>query len=71
MLTELDDLQHEAALVAENPLLAGKRLLFVKRYTYDSDHYYDEFITGTRTFGGGLFTLSLHDGSGGAGCAGT
>ena len=62
LLTELEDLKHEA-LVAENPLLAGKRLLFVKRFTYDSDHYYDEFITGTRKFGGGLFTLSLSDGA--------
>ncbi|MHB8974333.1 MAG: hypothetical protein ACYC3X_01245 [Pirellulaceae bacterium] len=62
LLTELEDLQHEA-LVEQNPLLVGKRLLFVKRFAYDSDHYYDEFITGTRAFGGGLFTLSLDDGT--------
>ena len=35
----------------------------MKRYAFDSDHYYDEFITGTRKFGGGLFTLSMQDGS--------
>ena len=62
LLTATEDLKHEA-LVTTNPLLAGKRLLFVKRYTYDSDHYYDEFITGNRKFGGGLFTLSLSDGT--------
>jgi hypothetical protein len=49
--------------VAENPLLAGKRLLFVKRAMYDSDHYYDEFNAGIRQFGGGLFTLSMSDGA--------
>ena len=54
----------------QNPLLAGKRLLFVKRFAYDSDHYYDEFITGTRAFGGGLFTLSLQRRRGRAGRAG-
>jgi hypothetical protein len=58
----LESLRREA-LVTENPLLAGKKLLFVKRYTYDSNHFYDEFIAGIRRFGGGLFLLSLRDGS--------
>ncbi len=61
-LRELDELKREA-LVAQNPLLADRQLLFVKRSAYDSDHYYDEFITGTHRFGGGLFTLSLRDGT--------
>ena len=51
----IEDLRHEA-LVAKNPLLAGKKLLLVKRYTYDSNHYYDEYDAGIRHFGGGLFT---------------
>ncbi len=59
---ELADLRREA-LVTENPLLSGKRLLFVKRFTYDSNHYYDEFNAGIRCFGGGLYTLSLADGA--------
>ena len=45
----------------ENPLLAGKQLLVLKRFAYDSDHYYDEFIAGIRRFGGGLCTVSLPD----------
>ncbi len=45
LLAKLESLRREA-LVTGNPLLAGKTLLFVKRYTYDSDHYYDEFIAG-------------------------
>ena len=45
LFAELRGLQREA-LVDQNPLLAGKQLLFVKRYAYDSDHYYDEFISG-------------------------
>jgi hypothetical protein len=62
LLRDLEDFRREA-LVAENPLLAGKQLLFVKRFTYDSDHYYDEFNAGIRRFGGGLYVLSLRDGS--------
>ena len=62
LLGELADLKREA-LIVKNPLLNGKQLLFVKRFTYDSDHYYDEFINGAKTFGGGLFTLQLDDGS--------
>ena len=62
LLSELDQLKREA-LVVENPLLSGKRLLFVKRYTYDSNHYYDEFIAGIRRFGGGLYLLSADRGT--------
>ncbi len=62
LLGELEALRREA-LVAENPLLAGKKLLLVKRYTYDSNHYYDEFIAGIRRFGGGFYVLSLADGT--------
>jgi hypothetical protein len=60
LLGDLRDLQQKA-LVSENPLLAGKKLLFVKRATYDSDHFYDEFNAGIRRFGGGLYVLSLAD----------
>ena len=69
LLSTLADLKREA-LVTGNPLLAGQQLLLVKRDAFDSDHYYDEFITGTHKFGGGLFTLSMPGridrGSGGA-----
>jgi len=62
LLRELQSLQREA-LVNENPLLAGKKLLFVKRHTYDSDHYYDEYSAGIKRFGGALSLLSLADGT--------
>jgi len=62
LLAEMDGLKREA-LVASNPLLAGKKLLLVKRYSYDSDHYYDEHNSGISRFGGGLYTLSLGDGA--------
>jgi hypothetical protein len=61
LLAELESLRHEA-LVSRNPLLANKKLLMVKRYTYDSNHYYDEFIVGIRRFGGGFYVLSPADG---------
>jgi hypothetical protein len=38
------------------------KLLFVKRYTYQSDHYYTDFINGCVEFGGNICVLSLKDG---------
>lgn len=60
--TELGDVRQEA-LLRRNPLLAERKLLLVKRDTYDSNHYYDEFIVGIRRFAGGLFLVNLADGS--------
>jgi len=54
-------LQHEA-LVKCNPLFDFDQLLFVKRYTYQSTHYYTDFIDGCEHFGGNLCVLSLADG---------
>ena len=51
------------ALVKANPLLKCGKLLFVKRYTYQSSHYYTEYIDGCLHFGGNLCVLSLADGS--------
>ncbi len=62
LLREIRDLQREA-LVTKNPLLANKKLLFVKRHTFDSNHYYDEFNEGSKRFGGALSLLSLADGT--------
>jgi hypothetical protein len=62
LLEELHELQR-TALVSENPLLKGKKLLLVKRPTYDSNHYYDEYDAGLRQFGGNLCLLSLEDGT--------
>ncbi len=45
-------------------LLPGVReVLFVRRYTLQSSHYYTDFIDGCRHFGGNLCVLSLVDGS--------
>jgi hypothetical protein len=51
------------ALVANNPLIDFDELVFVKRYTYQSSHYYTDFIDGTENPGGHLSTLSLKDGT--------
>jgi len=58
---ELERLRHRA-LVADNPLLDFDELLFAKRYTYQSSHYYTDFIDGCKHFGGNLCVLSLADG---------
>lgn len=45
-------------------LLPGvEHLLFVRRYTFQSSHYYTDFIDGCVRFGGNLCLLSLADGS--------
>jgi len=50
-------------LVEQNPLLRDQSLLFVKRYSYDSRHYYDDYYNGIRQFGGSLCELSLDEGA--------
>ena len=57
-LTSLRD-----ALTAKNPLFDFDQLVFVKRYTYSSNHYYTEYINSAWTPGGNLCVLSLRDGS--------
>jgi len=45
-------------------LLPGvEEILFVRRYTLQSSHYYTDFIDGCRRFGGNLCVLSLADGT--------
>ena len=39
-----------------------ERILFVKRFTYDANHYYTEFINSTWRPGGGLCVLDLRTG---------
>ena len=61
LLAEMPRLRREL-LVERNPLLRNAELLFVKRYTYNSKHYYDDFLHISR-FGGNLCVLSLADGT--------
>ena len=56
-----EQLRHEA-LVKANPLLDFDKLLFVRRYTYQSTHYYTDYIDGCEHFGGNLCVLSPADG---------
>jgi hypothetical protein len=49
-------------LVAANPLLKGREVLFIRRYTYDSQHFYDDYYHGVRKYGGGICRLSINDG---------
>jgi hypothetical protein len=44
-------------------LIGTDEILFVRRYTMQSSHYYTDFIDGCRNFGGNLCVLSLRDGS--------
>lgn len=60
LMAEMPKMQRQM-LVDENPLLKNEKLLFVKRYTYNSKHYYDDFQHVSR-WGGNLCELSLSDG---------
>ncbi|MHC4754933.1 MAG: HzsA-related protein [Planctomycetota bacterium] len=58
---EVASLQREA-LVTNHPLVDFDKLVFVRRYTYQSSHYYTDYIDGAVKYGGNLCTLSLKDG---------
>jgi hypothetical protein len=60
LMAEMPQMQRRM-LVELNPLLRDAEILFVKRYTYDSKHYYDDFQHISR-WGGNLCVLSLADG---------
>ena len=60
LMAEMPKMQRQM-LVDDNPLLKNAKLLFVKRYTYNSKHYYDDFQHISR-WGGNLCELSLSDG---------
>jgi hypothetical protein len=61
LLADVDALRRQV-LLANNPLLPEK-LLFVKRYTYQSSHHYTDYIDGVARFGGNLCILTLKDGT--------
>ena len=50
-------------LLADNPRLDFDKLVFVKRYTYSSNHYYTEYINAAWTPGGNLCVLDLKNNS--------
>lgn len=62
LTAELDAARREM-LVAANPHLKGRKLVFIRRYTYDSQHFYDDYYHGIRKYGGNLSTLSIDDGT--------
>ena len=44
-------------------MLGTDEIVFIKRFTYNSNHYYTEYLNARWKPGGGLFVLSLKDGS--------
>ena len=44
-------------------ILGTDEIVFIKRITYTSTHYYTEYLDSAWTPGGGIFVLSLEDGS--------
>ena len=60
LMAEMPAMQRRM-LVTLNPWLRDAEILFVKRYTYNSKHYYDDFQHIYR-WGGNLCVLSLADG---------
>ncbi|MEA3368190.1 MAG: LamG domain-containing protein, partial [Planctomycetota bacterium] len=49
-------------LLSENPLIDFDKLLFIKRYTFQSSHFYTDFIDGCANYGGNLCVLDLKTG---------
>ncbi len=61
-MAEVAELRRRA-LVLDNPLFDFDKLLFVKRFTYDANHYYTEYVNSKWLPGGNLCVLDLKDGS--------
>ncbi|MCP4452121.1 MAG: LamG domain-containing protein, partial [Planctomycetes bacterium] len=59
---DVASLRHQV-VVKDNALLDFDEVVFVRRPTYNSNHYYTEFINSTWKPGGNLCVLSLKDGS--------
>ena len=57
----LRQLQREI-LTGSDPFAGFDKIVFVKRYTYQSSHYYTDFIDGCEKFGGNVCTLDLNTG---------
>lgn len=60
-LTNIDRCRREM-LVDANPLLKGRKIVFARRHTYDSQHYYDDYYHGPTQWGGNLTELDLATG---------
>ncbi len=58
---ELDRCKRQM-LVDANPLLKDRKIVFARRYTYDSQHYYDDYYHGPTEWGGNLTELDLATG---------
>ncbi len=58
----LDRIEREA-LIGHNPLMDFDELIFVRRPTYQSSHYYTDYIDGCVHYGGNLSILSRKDGT--------
>jgi len=57
-------IRYTEALTAEgDPRLDFDKLLFVKRQTYHSSHFYTDFIDGCTRYGGNLCVLDLKTGN--------
>ncbi len=59
---EVEALRHQV-VVTDNALVDFDEIVFVRRYTYNANHYYTEFINSDWMPGGNLCVLSLKDGS--------
>ena len=58
---DADKLRRDALWLA-NPLIKFDNLVFIKRFTYNSSHFYTDFIDGCHRPGGNLCILSLKTG---------
>lgn len=60
---EIDEDTNATRQQLQELLPGARQILFVKRYTLQSSHYYTDFIDGCQHFGSNLCLLSLDDGS--------
>ena len=67
-IQEIEDFLDETAgflrtiFIANNRLIDTDSIIFLKRFPFQSDHYYTDFINGCRYYGGNLYSLNLNKG---------
>jgi len=54
--------ERNPSAASNSPLLSFGKLLFVKRHTFQSSHYYTEYVDGCQYYGGNLCVLRIADG---------
>lgn len=67
-ITDIDEFLNETSgflkdiFVANNQLVGTDSLIFLKRFPFQSNHYYTDYVNGCKYYGGNVYSLNLKNG---------